>query len=201
MIVHLDAPVVKSLSGDDVFYLRKDIKESYSDDFIFELGSLKYLKRKVIIISETYMEPSSDNFSDYLFIFVPLKSSLWMHSFSYLLYSIEFLFYAIYSKEMNQNAKGKIEDRVRVSARTFSKFISRLVLESKNGFKYSWVCESSIGLNLLINYIMSYYFLSWIEFRTTKFHLDCPMQTILPFDLVTSHETAYQFLSTLTGFN
>lgn len=204
LIIHLDAPLVKSLSGEDVFYLRKDLNDlDSSEDFIFELGCLKFLKRKLILISERYMKISSDSIGDSVFVIIPFKSSFWPHSFSYLLYSIEFLFYDLYSKEMNQNAKGKIEDRVRISCQTYSKFISRLVETSSSTieFKYRWICESSIGFTLLCNYMMAYYFLSWLEFRTKKCHLDCPMQIILPFDLVTSHEAAYKFLSTLTGLN
>lgn len=144
----------------------------------------------------------NDILSDSIFIFLPLKSSFWPHNPILLLYSIEFLLYEFFSrKSRNSNHKGKIENIIRIQAQTYFKFLLKLifpVIENEN-YKYKWISECPLSRMFLFNYLMSYYFLSWIEYEKKGVHLDIPIEQILPHEIVLANLRVYEFLKSLTG--
>lgn len=144
----------------------------------------------------------TDSLNDSIFVFLPLKSNFWSHNPTLLLYSIEFLLYDFNSrKNQRLSQKGKIENIIRIQAQTYLKFLSKLItpiIENEN-YKYKWISECHIGRMLLCNYLMSYYFLSWLEFQQKGMHLDNPIKHILPLELVMANFRVYEFLKTLTG--
>jgi hypothetical protein len=201
LLLHIDAPVCKSLLGEDIFYFDNLNPQDSESDKVFSLKELSIVNRKIIIISENAMQVT--NFSnDSIFVFLPLKSSFWMHNPILSLYSIEFLLYDFYkrkSKKLSQ--KGKIENIIRIQAQTYLKFLSKIIssaFESVN-CKYKWINECPIGRMLLSNYLMYYYFLSWLEFERKGTYLDIPIKHILPQELITANFRIYEFLKTMTG--
>lgn len=190
---------MRSLSGDDVFFLGNSGSEHSEDENILKLGDLNFIRRKIILISENVFK-IPDSVNESIFTFIPFKSSTWTHNPTLLLCSIEFLLYDHYSKSKNQGEhKGKIENYTRIGAQTYLKFISKLIDSAFSTSKYNWVLECPIGRMLLNNYIMSYYFLSWIESNQNHTHLECPISNLLPLDLITAHKSVYRFLESLTG--
>lgn len=193
---------MRSLSGDDVFYLgNSESERSNDDETILRLSDLNCVRRKIIFISENpFHIPDLTNES--VFIFVPMKSSIWSNNPTLLLYSVEFLFFDYYSKSPKKDDhKGKIENYTRISAQRYLKFVSQLieVTFSNSTTKHSWILECPIGRMLLHNYIMSYYFLSWMELNQKNIHLESPISKLLPLDLITAHKSVYKFLESLTG--
>jgi hypothetical protein len=182
-----------------VFYLGNSDSERSDEENILKLGDLNCIRRKIILISEIAFK-IPDFLSDSVFIFIPPKSSMWRHNFTLLLYSVEFLFYDHYSKsKLRSDHKGKIENYTRISAQTYLKFMSQLIESYFSTSKYSWILECPIGRMLLNNYIMSYYFLSWVEYNQKNTHLECPISKLFPLELISSHDVVYKFLESLTG--
>ena len=144
----------------------------------------------------------TDFLNDSIFVFLPLKSNFWSHNPTLLLYSIEFLLYDFNSRKNKRSSqKGKIENIIRIQAQTYLKFLSKSitqVIENEN-YKYKWINECPISRMFLCNYLMSYYFLSWLEFEQKGIHLDLPIKQILPQELVMANLRVYAFLKKLTG--
>lgn len=201
VLLHIDAPVCRSLLGEEIFYFDNPNAQDSESDKIFSLKDLNITKRKFIIISEKMMQ-LTDFSNDCIFVFLPLKSSFWSHNPILLLYSIEFLLFDFHSRRNKKsNQKGKIENIIRIQAQTFLKFLSPLIYSSveRENYKYKWIHECPIGRMLLSNYIMSYYFLSWLEFEQKGTHLDIPIKNILPQELIIANIQVYEFLKKLTG--
>lgn len=201
LLLHIDAPVCRSLLGEDIFYFDNPNAQYSESDKIFSLTDLNITKRKVIIISENIMKLAEFS-NESIFVFLPLKSSFWSHNPILLLYSIEFLLYDFYSRKIKKsNRKRKIENIIRIQAQTFLKFLSPLISSAveRENYKYKWINECPIGRMLLSNYLMSYYFLSWIEFEQKGTHLDIPIKHILPQELIIANNQVYEFLKKLTG--
>lgn len=191
----------RSLDNEDVFYFDNSEAQNSEADKIFSLHDLKILKRKVIILTENAMK-LPDFLSENIFVFLPLNSSFWPHNQSLLFYSIEFLLYDFSARKFKKSdLKGRIENIVRIQAQRYLKFLSQLIspfLENAT-FKYKWVMECPIGRMMLYNYLMSYFFLSWIEFEQKGIHLDIPIKKQLPQELLMVNLRVYEFLTELTG--
>jgi hypothetical protein len=66
-------------------------------------------------------------------------------------------------------------------------------------YTYHWVSESHVGRLMLLNYLMSYLFLSWLEFRETNNYLKCPIDRMLPQSMSSQFNSAYTFLDSFAG--
>lgn len=201
MLLHIDAPVRRSLLGDDIFYFDNSDSQDSDVDKVLSLNDLNVVKRKVIIISENIMK-LPDILMNSTFIFLPLKSSFWPHNPTLLLYSIEFLLYDFYTRNIKKaSQKGRIENIVRIKAQIYFKFLSQLISPAirNENFKYKWITECPIALMIFYNYLMSYYFLSWLEFEQKGIHLDIPIENLLPEEIMIANFRIYEFLKTMTG--
>lgn len=205
MLLHIDTPTRKTLSGDTIFYFDNADPQVSDDDKTLSISDLKITKRNIILISESYFQ-ISELLIESVFIFVPFNSAFWTHNPTLLLYSTEFLFYEFYTKtatKSDNDKRGKIENITRIHSQIYLKFLSGIVVSSfeSEKSKYSWILNCPIGRLLLFNYLMSYYFLSWLEFKRKSIHLKCPIQTLLPQKLDTIHFEVYKFLESLTGIS
>lgn len=205
MLLHIDTPVRKDLSGIDIFYFDCSDPQVSDDDKTFSISDLKVAKRKIFLISESNFQ-LSEFLTDSIFVLVPLNSAFWTHNPILLLYSTEFLFYDFYSKctgTNNTDRREKIEQIIRVHSQIYLKFLSDIVVSSfeTEKSKYLWILDCPISRMLLFNYLMSYYFLSWQEFKRKSIHLKCPNQNLLPQKLDTIHLEVYKFLESLTGIS
>ena len=166
---------------------------------------MRVAKRNIVLISESYFQLSDFSIGS-IFVFVPFKSVFWTHNPILLLYSTEFLFYDLYTKctdNNNNDRKGKIENIIRVHSQIYLKFLSEIIVASfeTEKSKYLWMLNCPIGRLLLFNYLMSYFFLSWQEFKWKSISLTCPNQNLLPQRLDTIHFEVYKFLESLTGIS
>ena len=162
------------------------------------MQDLSLVKRKLIVISENYLI-LPDLLSETIFVIVPLKSAFWT---TILLYSVEFLFYDLYSKSNSKGHRiGKIENVIRIHSQLYHKKLTDIIapfFDAENT-RYKWIMDCQMGRMLLFNYLMAYFFLSWLEFKSKNLHLNCPIQKLLPREIFTAHNLVYDFLETLTG--
>ena len=198
ILLHIDAKIRKSLIGEDVFYFES---QSCADDCVFSFKDLNLIRRKIILISDNFLE-LPDYLSDSVFVFVPFKSYFWRHNFTLLLYSIEFVFLEYYSSTRSgTKINGKLENIIRIQSQTYLKFMKQCIAPSLQSAesRCHWLIECPMGCMLLFNYLMSYFFLSWIEFKKSKIHMKCPIERLFPQNINLMHETIYNFLESLTG--
>lgn len=205
LLLHIDTPTRKTLSGDTILYFDNADPQVSDDDKTLSISDLRVAKRNIILISESYFQ-ISELIIDSVFIFVPFNSSFWTHNPILLLYSTEFLFYEFYIKiatKSNDDKRGKIENITRIHSQIYLKFFSEIVASSfeSEKSKYSWILNCPIGRLLTFNYLMSYFFLGWLEFKRKSIHLKCPIQNLLPQKLDTIHLEVYKFLESLTGIS
>lgn len=201
ILLHIEAQIRKSLIGEDVFYFDSNNSKNYADDCVFSFKDINFMRRKIVLISNNILE-LPDYLSDSVFVFVPFKSCYWRYDFTLLLYSVEFLLLEFFSNNnYGLEFKGKLENVIRVRSQTYLKFVKQCVLPflQTSESRCRWLIECPIGCMLLLNYLMSYFFLSWIEFKKTKMHMKCPIERLFPQNIITMHEFIYNFLKTLTG--
>lgn len=205
--MHIDAQVRKSLTGETVFYFDVLDPQVPDDDKVFSITDLKIAKINILLIAESYFE-LNNLLIDSVFYIIPFKSKFWNNNPILLFYSPEFIFYQFYSKYNNNNGnneekRGKIENITRINSKTFLKYLSEIIISSFEIEKsrYLWVLECPISRLLLFNYLMSYFFLSWQEYKCNSTHLICPIRNLLPQKLDTIYFEVYKFLESLTGIS
>lgn len=200
LLLHIDSQIRRVLDGQDVFYFDESNRDC-DDDLTLSFEDFRRSRRKIVLISENFLT-LPDKLIDGLFIFIPFKSKFWGLNFSLLLYSVEFLIQDYYrNRAVLQNFSGKFENFTRVKSQIFLKYMNNNILPLLLDMEYTyhWVSESHVGRLMLLNYLMSYLFLSWLEFRETNNYLKCPIDRMLPQSMSSQFNSAYTFLDSFAG--